>query len=336
MKTMILLIVVVVITIAWVNRPLTPPTGNYNQHHLSLKNTNDYRCDNLQLYPVYASSAFIQYYKNLGPYLSMEEALAQEKMLITEYNSNEGTNLPPTPTRINRQQLPIDDARVNTLFVENISADTIIILGGELIRGGKQDRMIAQDFMLPPHSGKIDVGVYCVEHGRWSAPNEDVKFKEAMPMAPNKVRKAGSKERNQQKVWEEVEDISAMMDLKITTGALAHAMNSEEFNKVLQKYADCYKTGWPDEVVGVVAVMGDEIVGCDLFASPTLFNKYFPSLLKSYTGNAASAAKEIKLNYMDVDQYLKGLLDETQQEALINEKGTQLVNGKYKIHISVF
>ncbi len=158
MKNTILFIVVVVITTAWVNMPMAPPTGNYNQHHLSLENDNDLRCDNLQLYPVYASSAFIKYHKNLGPYLSLEEALAQEKILITEFS--EAASQAPDPTGRNTEQLIIDGARVNTLFVENISADTIIILGGELIRGGKQDRMIAQDFMLPPHSGKVDVGVY--------------------------------------------------------------------------------------------------------------------------------------------------------------------------------
>lgn len=121
----------------------------YTINHLSIKHAaQEYRYDNLQLYPIYASAEFLAAHKKLGPYLSLEQALTKQKMSITELDGSNG-------------------GAVNTLLIENISADTIIILGGEVIRGGKQDRMIAQDFMLMPRSGAVDIDVYCVEHNRW-------------------------------------------------------------------------------------------------------------------------------------------------------------------------
>ena len=53
---------------------------------------------------------------------------------------------------------------VNKLFVENNSQDTIILLAGEVVKGGKQDRTLATDLILPPGKGKKDIDVFCVEY----------------------------------------------------------------------------------------------------------------------------------------------------------------------------
>ena len=108
---------------------------------------------NLRLYPIYANRVFLNNRKNLGPYLMLKEAVDQGKVLVTEHirDNQEGREL---------------QAEVNTLFIENVSSDTVIILNGETVEGGRQDRMIAQEVLLKPHSGKLDLSVFCVEHGR--------------------------------------------------------------------------------------------------------------------------------------------------------------------------
>ncbi len=53
---------------------------------------------------------------------------------------------------------------MNKLFVENNSQDTIILLAGEVVKGGKQDRTLATDLILPPGKGKKDINVFCVEY----------------------------------------------------------------------------------------------------------------------------------------------------------------------------
>ena len=129
-----------------------------------------YRYASLQLYPIFASPFFLTHHQHLGPYLSLQEAMDQKKIVITELTGKEDQHTAPSATQEHDSEL--DEAEVNRLFVENISSDTIIILGGEVVRGGKQDRMIAQDFMVLPHSGKLDIAVFCVEHGRWTGSEE--------------------------------------------------------------------------------------------------------------------------------------------------------------------
>ena len=55
---------------------------------------------------------------------------------------------------------------MNELAVENNSADAVFIQVGDIVKGGNQDRMITNDFILPPHSGKLPIAAFCVEQGR--------------------------------------------------------------------------------------------------------------------------------------------------------------------------
>src|SRR3989337_1649937 len=232
MKTTIILAVAVMIVLLCMRVYHTPgqqPTVHVHQvaqHSNAIYHSENlyteppsekYRYASLQLYPIFASSFFLTHHQHLGPYLSLEEALDKKKIIITELTGKEDQHTAPSATQEHDSEL--DEAEVNRLFVENISSDTIIILGGEVVRGGKQDRMIAQDFMVLPHSGKLDIAVYCVEHGLWAGAEETAIFQIAMDVAPNKVRRAAKAAAPQEKVWEEVADLNTDLEVNAPTDA---------------------------------------------------------------------------------------------------------------------
>src|SRR4029079_8804388 len=69
------------------------------------------------------------------------------------------------------QQRAGGGGEVNRLVIDNKGDKAIFVLAGTLVKGGKQDRQIAQDFIIPP--GKtVPVDAFCVEHGRWTANRE--------------------------------------------------------------------------------------------------------------------------------------------------------------------
>lgn len=331
MKTTLIIVVVVVTGLLWIRSvkytdSTTPMAVGYNTNHLRTAPASaSHRYEDLQLYPIYASGEFIQFHRVLGPYLTLKEALDQNKIEITELEAPGNV--------VSRQR-----ASVNNLFVENLSADTIIILGGEVIRGGKQDRMIAKDFMIHPHSGKINVNVFCVEHGRWATEDETMLFDIAMDIAPSKVRKAASAgDGAQEKVWEEVADINEGMAEDIRTGALSHAMLDVKIQQSNLPYKEhLERIEWSDAVVGVVAVFNDEIIGCDIFAQPALFRKYYTSLLSSYYPYGELDNNQTR-SQPDVNAFLNKLLaDEPTLEKHLEKQGTQLKQGKFRIHLSAF
>src|SRR5260370_4916731 len=77
-------------------------------------------------------------------FITLQEALVQKKVIVRE-------------TR-----------EVNELSIENVSGEEGYVQSGDIMKGGRQDRMIAVDLILPPHSGKIPIAPFCVENGRCS------------------------------------------------------------------------------------------------------------------------------------------------------------------------
>ena len=113
--------------------------------------------------------------------------------------------------------------QVNQLVIENKGAQPILVLAGTLVKGGKQDRQIAQDFIIPP--GKtVPVDAFCVEHGRWTANREGQatqgQFQAQKINAEQSVRYSGQIAGNQSAVWEKVSKVNLSAAKNPSTGTL--------------------------------------------------------------------------------------------------------------------
>jgi len=57
---------------------------------------------------------------------------------------------------------------VGQLEVENLSESfDLYIQAGDVVKGGRQDRTLGVDFVLPAKSGRMPIPSFCVESGRW-------------------------------------------------------------------------------------------------------------------------------------------------------------------------
>jgi hypothetical protein len=80
----------------------------------------------------------------------------------------------------------IETGQVNQLQIENTGAEQVFIQAGDIVKGGKQDRVLTVSFILPSNSGRLPIASFCVEQGRWSARGKEDQAKfssagEAMP-----------------------------------------------------------------------------------------------------------------------------------------------------------
>src|SRR4029450_4271259 len=73
---------------------------------------------------------------------------------------------------------------------------------GEILLGGKQNRVLREDILLPPLSGARSIGVYCVEQGRWNEGRKEFESKGsfAQPMLRSKLMERA----DQHQVWDAV------------------------------------------------------------------------------------------------------------------------------------
>jgi hypothetical protein len=71
----------------------------------------------------------------------------------------------------------------------------IFIQSGDLVKGGKQDRLLAFDVVVPPKSGKMPITAFCVEAGRWQQRGTEsrVSFGSASAQAVGKDLKLAAK-----------------------------------------------------------------------------------------------------------------------------------------------
>jgi hypothetical protein len=263
--------------------------------------------ENISIFPV-ATSVL----QDTSPFLTLDEGLSSGEVIVSEQGS---TGL--ARTRDSRRSATPDYASgpsVNQLVLVNRSKRPLLLLAGELVSGGKQDRIIAKDRIVAPGAEPLPLDVFCVEHGRWSSGSQ---FAASKTIVHPSVREQAALKQNQNEVWNAVRAGStATMAANAAPTAAAPRLTSTSIQDTIaavaptQSYAKIYEgnrvgasveelvaqlqkrfnrstSGLKGErVVGVVVAYGGEVAWSDIFASGDLFDHYWPKLLRSYTVEA--------------------------------------------------
>lgn len=201
-----------------------------------------------------------------------------------------------------------ETSNVNELSVENLSKERdLYIPAGTIVKGGKQDRTIPQDLIVRPGSGKVPIGVFCVEQGRWRQRGQEAAgaFASSDQAIAGKDLKMAARYRNDQgEVWKEVS--MNQQKLSANTGSDVRAAESQSSlqltleNEAVVKSVDGYLEklspviGEKDDVIGYAFAIDGEVNSAEVFASHALFEKLWPTLLRSSAVEAvAEAGKEV-------------------------------------------
>lgn len=232
--------------------------------------------DSLTLTPIVADPSAPAGTKPKVDVLVLDEAMATKKVRIKE----------------------IENESVNNLTFINKSEQPVFILAGEVIIGGKQDRIIGTNTIIPANTTQT-VPVFCVEHGRWD--NSSKEFTTAKALAHGRLRGKASFT-SQSEVWNEVAETNERKKTK---------SNTDTYRQVAQKQSDGSLQTWQKKVgealakvpaeergrmLGYVVALNGKVATVDMFQSPALFKKLEQKLLQSYVTEAVDvvAAKDIK------------------------------------------
>jgi hypothetical protein len=259
--------------------------------------------ENISVFPVVSS-----YSQDTSSFLTLEEGLATGEVAVHEQGSE-------TMVR-GRDGRPVYIPRsttggsVNQLVLINRSRRPLLLLAGELVSGGKQDRVIGKDRIVPAGGPPLPLDVFCVEHGRWTGSTQ---FAAANTIVHPSVRESAAVDQAQTKVWESVRNGTnlkakpAAPPARIAEpniqGAIAGNGRTEAYEKIYESRAvgvsiDDFvnevehrfrsaTAGLKGErVVGVVVAYGGDVAWSDIFASGDLFDHYWRKLLRSYAVEA--------------------------------------------------
>lgn len=210
--------------------------------------------------------------------------------------------------------IPLDDAMeqkcvivhetgtVGQLEVENLSDGLdLYIQAGDVVKGGRQDRTLGVDFVLPPKSGRVPIPSFCVESGRWHrrAAEDAGSFSSSKSyLASKKLRMAAKLSRNQGEVWAKVaetqEDLSTSLDKPICAAASPTSYQLTVEDTDLQKRKETFRAALakiiddtPDAIGYAFAING-AVNTADVYGSKSLFRKLWSKLLDTAVLEAIS------------------------------------------------
>jgi hypothetical protein len=188
-----------------------------------------------------------------------------------------------------------ETGEVNELSIENVTPDQeVYIQSGDIVKGGRQDRTIAMDFICPPKSGNMPIAAFCVEHGRWHQRGAEVATQFASSndaIAGKDLKLAARKAANQQEVWQQVAEnqkkLSANAAQPVADARSASSLQLSLESKPVQDNTQAYvKALEPvvnskNDVVGYAFAINGKVNSADVYANHDLFAKLWPKLIKS-------------------------------------------------------
>jgi len=287
--------------------------------------------ENISIFPVVSSVS-----RDTSAFVTLDEGLSSGDVIVREQGSDSmarsrGVELPQYNT----------GPSVNQLVLINRGKRPVLLLAGELVSGGKQDRIIAKDRIVAPGADPLPLDVFCVEHGRWSS---GLQFSAANTMVHPSVREQAAVNQSQTHVWESVRkgttaDVTAAPSAapRIETRELADVVAStaptQSYSKIYQhsrvgvsvdgfvdeiqrRFARATSGSKGDHIVGVVVAYGGEVAWSDIFASSDLFHHYWTKLLRSYAVEALArpTVREVA-SRDDADEFLHRLRGREQVES---------------------
>src|SRR5271165_4787751 len=288
---------------------------------------------NLSIFPVVGGPDYAT-----AHLLTLDEGLRNGTVVVAEAGSLRGLVRPGTP-------IPHSGGEVNRLVLINNSDRPLLLLAGEVVTGGKQDRVIGVDRIVPAKSDPIDLSVFCVEPGRWVASSQHFGSMNSA-MAQPSVRMPAMAARDQMQVWNHVASANAGIAAAAPQGgpairgttSYAKVMQNPEVEKKVASVAANYDSLLHDlrkvGAKGVVVAINGRITWADVFASSDLLEKYWQKLVRSYaaeslTNISAGGQADQKSAQTFLDQ-LQGTREVTETEPGVFRR-TEITGDSYKV-----
>jgi len=277
----------------------------------------------LTIIPVYATRIV-----DRSPYTTLDEALDSGWLEITEVGSG---NVPQVK-------------------MTNRSGRHIFIMGGEILTGCRQDRLVGRDVLLRPRAADVVVPVYCVEQGRWTYESETFYSKENLGTPSLRAESQKASDAAQTEIWVRVSTMCERSRAATGSSRFQAAFESEEAGREIaeyEKHMERIPALYPD-AIGVVIGVGAAITSADIFANPDVFRELWPKLLKSSALAAVCRKASGSVGQADAAGFLraahnmhyvrKPAIDLGEEHSATNSdlNANALVRGDAVIHLAAF
>jgi hypothetical protein len=233
-----------------------------------------YEFDNLKIFLIHAPDTDMSVI-----YTALQDAMARKIVLVHETEN------------------------VNELAIENISPfEEVFVQAGDVVKGGKQDRVLAVDLILPAKSGVIPISAFCVEQSRWQGREGESAghFTLTEMAATSSLRQVIVDVATKVGVWNEVESSQDKLTLALPKNirsaesptSLPLALENDTVRAIASYTNNLYPV--PDrsnDAIGFAFAINDEIKGADVYSSNMMFKHSWYRLLEAAAVEAVATPR---------------------------------------------
>ena len=190
-----------------------------------------------------------------------------------------------------------EQSTVNTLIVKNNAVTPLILIDGEEVIGGDQNRLVNSTILVAPKS-EMKIPVSCTERGRWAYKSE---FKDSEYIANYETRRAKMsairlKKPVQNTVWSSIDCLEDMNEYKSPTSAM-----TESYDKLKIDHNNFIKAFTiENDQNGIVIILNGEIKGFELFLNSEIYKEFHEKILKSYLIDAKNENTTFSINIDEI------------------------------------
>jgi hypothetical protein len=185
----------------------------------------------------------------------------------------------------------LDPPQVPSLAVLNLAEVPLLLVEGETLLGGSQNRTMNVTVLCPPKDRTI-VPVSCVEAGRWGAERPVSRSRRHSPVSVRAAKTASlaplpaagrGRRSDQRRVWQEVSRQSMIHGVASATSALEDVGDAIE-DRFAEQLGELEPLAGQ---IGVAYASGGSLLGLDLFDRPSTLAKYLKGLVAGIVLDAA-------------------------------------------------
>ncbi len=224
------------------------------------------------------------------------------------------------------------DASVRLLTVENTSNNFVLLQNGEMITGGKQDRMLAESKIIYPNQKDQFVDVFCIEQSRWDKKPKPFKY---AGDADDDLKRIMDQTNQQQFIWKEIDRRLYTNGQISKTAAYLDLHNNHEkedtaylnfFNRKMQASDSMF--------AGFIAITDTIVISCEVFATTSLTTASYQSMLQGWVSSAVLNGKAPDLPYKKLKIFTDALFDnEEKQKIFLQKHGKAFICEKKVFHL---
>lgn len=216
-----------------------------------------------------------------------------------------GRKLLPLARALAEKQVVVrETGNVSRLTIENLSDQEVYVQAGEIVKGGRQDRVLSMDLVLPPRSGRVEIGSFCVESGRWQKRGAEPadRFASSESNLANKDLKYANHVGAQGEVWKNVQRMQQKLASNLredvrgaqSASSLQLTLENDRVRKSVEGYVAALQplAATHADTVGYAFAINGELNSAELYASPLLFRELWPKLVRASAVEAVAERKD--------------------------------------------